>query len=503
MKSHASAPVKRRATPGILHNPTFPPLPRATTKIFLTISPHVRSSVWHLRRNLLFYLSTYVSLPPLHCRNKPLISLLRNLSGHLSLTFFLFRGRTERCPIPLCAEQSQAFFERIWAHGPLCELCVQRARSRAVVVLFSTTAAAPRIYPSTADKLLPGSRFDMRQVFATSPVVVFKLSRRGEGGEGGNMLLTAYYRALLYSRLTVTLLSAWNTAMHESNATCAVQQRSHPMIKPSRRSERMMPWWKSSIFFFWRSRIFQNKPWTSLWDGAIARRWCKYGLGGCFWFSVIWSVCVVRAVCVHAGREITFAWEEEEQARKYWYEVSITVWLVSISISLKTLLTPTGHNIPGPFLFWDHISAFSATPFAHTTLAFSHNLPTCPNPNVWRTNLGRLAHLPRFRLEIRCQVSSEIPGSTDTGSSTGWSGVGSPPSTEEMENSNLNAALPPMICGHDQENSAVWSPYCVTSMVTIQRSSLGSTIQRVYWGHQTKRTIPSSDRVFYVSYKET
>ena len=80
-------------------------------------------------------------------------------------------------------------------------------------VLFSTTAAAPRIFPP-AHKLLPGSRFDMRQVFATSPVVVFNLSRRGDDGDGGNMLL----------------LSAWNTAMHESNATWTIQQRSHPMI---------------------------------------------------------------------------------------------------------------------------------------------------------------------------------------------------------------------------------------------------------------------------------
>ena len=40
-------------------------------------------------------------------------------------------------------------------------------------VLFSITSAAPRIYSSTADKLLPGSRFDLCHVFATSPVVVF------------------------------------------------------------------------------------------------------------------------------------------------------------------------------------------------------------------------------------------------------------------------------------------------------------------------------------------
>ena len=43
------------------------------------------------------------------------------------------------------------------------------------------------------------------------------LSRRGDDGEGGKILL----------------LSHWNTAMHESNATCTVQQRSHPMINVS------------------------------------------------------------------------------------------------------------------------------------------------------------------------------------------------------------------------------------------------------------------------------
>ena len=80
--------------------------------------------------------------------------------------------------------------------------------------LFSSTAAASRIYSSTKDKLQPRNRFELLQVFATSPVVVFNLSRRGDSGDGGKMLL----------------LSAWNTAMHESNATCAVQQRSHPMI---------------------------------------------------------------------------------------------------------------------------------------------------------------------------------------------------------------------------------------------------------------------------------
>ena len=80
--------------------------------------------------------------------------------------------------------------------------------------LFSNTAAAPRIYSTTTDKLKPRNRVELLQVLATSPVVVSNLSRRGDGGDGGKILL----------------LPAWNTAMHESNATCAVQQRSHPMI---------------------------------------------------------------------------------------------------------------------------------------------------------------------------------------------------------------------------------------------------------------------------------
>ena len=80
--------------------------------------------------------------------------------------------------------------------------------------LLSSTVAAPRIYSSTTDKLQPRKRFDLRQVFATSRVVVSILSRRGDGGDGGKILL----------------LSAWNIAMHECNATHAVQQRYHPMI---------------------------------------------------------------------------------------------------------------------------------------------------------------------------------------------------------------------------------------------------------------------------------
>ena len=93
--------------------------------------------------------------------------------------------------------------------------CVSNAHDLGpFAVLFSTTAAAPRIYSSAADKLLPGSRFNMRQVFTTSPVVVFNLARLGDDGDGVKMLL----------------LSALNTAMHQSNATCTVQQQSHPMI---------------------------------------------------------------------------------------------------------------------------------------------------------------------------------------------------------------------------------------------------------------------------------
>ena len=80
--------------------------------------------------------------------------------------------------------------------------------------LFSSTAAAPRIYCSTTVTLQPRNCFELLQVFATSPVAVFNLFCRGIGGDDGKRLL----------------LAAWNTAMHESTATCAVQQRSHPII---------------------------------------------------------------------------------------------------------------------------------------------------------------------------------------------------------------------------------------------------------------------------------
>ena len=74
--------------------------------------------------------------------------------------------------------------------------------------LFSSAAAAPRIYSSTTDKLQSPNRVELLQVLSTSPVVVSNFLRRGDGGNGGKMLL----------------MSAWNTAMHESIATCAVQQ---------------------------------------------------------------------------------------------------------------------------------------------------------------------------------------------------------------------------------------------------------------------------------------
>ena len=133
-------------------------------------------------------------------------------------------------------------------------------------VLFSTTAAAPRIYPSTADKVQPPNRFELLQVFATSPVVVFNLSCRGDDGK---MLLLSV--SLEYSNARIQRYVCCSTTISSDD-------------QPSLRSERICPGWKSSIFFFWRSRIYQNKPRTSLREGAIARRWCKYGLGGCFWF---------------------------------------------------------------------------------------------------------------------------------------------------------------------------------------------------------------------------
>ena len=76
--------------------------------------------------------------------------------------------------------------------------------------LFSSTAAAPRIYSSTTDKLQPRNRVKPLQDVATTPVFVSNLLRRGDGGDGGG-------------GGKLLLLSAWNTAMHKSNVTCAVQ----------------------------------------------------------------------------------------------------------------------------------------------------------------------------------------------------------------------------------------------------------------------------------------
>ena len=113
-------------------------------------------------------------------------------------------------------------------------------------VLFSTTAAAPRIYPSTVDKLLPGSSFDMRQVLTTFPIVVFNLSRRSDDGDGdgSNMLL----------------LSALNTAMQESNATCTVQQRSHPMINLRPDPNASVPRESSKSSSFEEAAYFKTNP---------------------------------------------------------------------------------------------------------------------------------------------------------------------------------------------------------------------------------------------------
>ena len=135
-------------------------------------------------------------------------------SGHLSLTFSLFRGRTEGRPIPLSAEQSQPFFGRSRAHGPLCELCVQRARSRAICrsfLYYSFCYANIPLYGRQGT-----TRQSLRYALGVSDIsgIRFHSFRRGDFGDGGKMLF----------------LSAWNTVMHESNATCTFQQRSHPMI---------------------------------------------------------------------------------------------------------------------------------------------------------------------------------------------------------------------------------------------------------------------------------
>ena len=65
------------------------------------------------------------------------------------------------------------------------------------------------------------------------------------------------------------------------------------------------------------------------------------------------------------------------------FEEELTVPLKYLSLSITPLNTrKLRHNSPGPFLFWNHISTFSTTPFAHTTLAFFYNPPTCLNTTV-------------------------------------------------------------------------------------------------------------------------
>ena len=170
--------------------------------------------------------------------------------------------------------------------------CVSNAHDLGpFAVLFSTIAAAPRIFPSTADKLLPGSRFDMRQVFATSPVVVFNLSRRGDDGDGGNMLL----------------LSAWKTAMRESNATCTVQQRSHRMINLRPDPNASVPGGNRQSSSFEEAAYIKTTPEGAYWKAQSRGGDANTVLEVVFRCSVVWRVCVVRAVCVHAGREIAFA----------------------------------------------------------------------------------------------------------------------------------------------------------------------------------------------------
>ena len=48
----------------------------------------------------------------------------------------------------------------------------------------------------------------------------------------------------------------------------------------------------------------KNVPYT---ERSRALPTSESGLRGCFRCSVVWSVCVVRAVCVHAAREIALA----------------------------------------------------------------------------------------------------------------------------------------------------------------------------------------------------
>ena len=103
------------------------------------------------------------------------------------------------------------------------------------------------------------------------------------------------------------LLSARNTAMHESNATCAVQQRSHPMINLCSDPNASVPGGNPQSSSLKKPHISKqtlnepmgrrNRP-----EAMQIRSWRLFSV-----FFVVWSVCVLREVCVHAGREIAFS----------------------------------------------------------------------------------------------------------------------------------------------------------------------------------------------------
>ena len=141
----------------------------------------------------------------------------------------------------------------------------------------------------------------MRQMFATSPVVVFILSRRDHDGDGGNILL----------------LSAWNTAMHEYNATCTVQQRSHPMINLRPDPNASVPGGNTQSSSFEEIAYIKTNPERacgkaqSPGDDADTVSEVVSGFLLC---GV--SVSLVQ-VCVRTGREIAFAGEEEGQAGNF------------------------------------------------------------------------------------------------------------------------------------------------------------------------------------------
>ena len=109
--------------------------------------------------------------------------------------------------------------------------------------LFSTTAA-PGIWSSTADKLQPDNRFGLLQVFAIAAFVCSILPLRGNDRDGGK----------------APILSAGNTAMHESSATCAAQQRSHPMINLRPHQNATVPGRNSQSFSFEEAAYITTNP---------------------------------------------------------------------------------------------------------------------------------------------------------------------------------------------------------------------------------------------------